>query len=51
MLEEPENFSTKYEPSVNYNTHEHYVAISSGGRDTAKYPLHYNYRVDFHSEM
>lgn len=47
MLEEPENFSTNYEPNVNYNTHEHYVAISSGSRDTVKYPLHYNYRVDF----
>lgn len=34
-------------PEVEYDTHEHYVKISSGGRDTAKYPLHYDYRIDF----
>lgn len=30
-----------------YDIHEHYVKISSAARDTTKYPLHYNYRIDF----
>lgn len=32
---------------LEYIIHDHYVKISSAGRNITKYPLHYDYRIDF----
>lgn len=39
--------SLEYDKTDDYVIHDHYVTISSGGRDTSKYPLHFDYKVDF----
>lgn len=46
-FKEAEYLSLVKEPAPEYMTHDHYVKIYSGARDTTAYPLHYDYRVSF----